>query len=105
MEEALQALKKLNVFAQMLPKPTGNAMFSKARPDAGHTLLIAAVGLRLVAITPHLEQGDHLRFRQLSAMLLIVSWLLAMALSFAHVRIALWALALNFAASRAAALH
>lgn len=40
---------------------------------AGHTLLIAAVGLRLVLITPHLEQGDHLRFRQWSAMLLIVS--------------------------------
>lgn len=64
---------------------------------AGHTLLIAAVGLRLAAITPHLEQGDHLRFRQLSAMLLIVSSLLAIALSFAQVRIALWALALNFA--------
>ena len=64
---------------------------------AGHTLLIAAVGLRLVAITPHLDQGDHLRFRQLSAMLLIVSSLLAIALSFVNVRIALWALALNFA--------
>jgi hypothetical protein len=34
MEEALQALKKLNVFAQMRPKPTGNAMFSKARLGA-----------------------------------------------------------------------
>jgi hypothetical protein len=33
MEEARQALKKLNVFAQMRPKPTGNAMFSKARLD------------------------------------------------------------------------
>ena len=64
---------------------------------AGHTLLIAAVGLRLVAITPHLDQGDHLRFRQLSAMLLIVSSLFAIALSFVNVRIALWALALNFA--------
>jgi uncharacterized membrane protein len=205
MEEARQALKKLNVFAQMRPKPTGNAMFSKARLDtlsdgifgvamtllildvrlpedfhpadgtellrglaglwlkffpyvlsfsvlglrwlanievrsraeyfnreyvnwwllyhflitcvpfttivvgrfghfapavwlyAGHTLLIAAVGLRLVAITPHLDQGDHLRFRQLSAVLLIVSSLLAIALSFVNVRIALWALTLNFA--------
>lgn len=65
---------------------------------AGHTLLIAAVGLRLVAITPRLEQGDHLRLRQLSAMLLMVSSLLAIALSFFNVRIALWALALNFAA-------
>jgi uncharacterized membrane protein len=64
---------------------------------AGHTLLIAAVGLRLVAITPHLEQGDHLRQRQLSAMLLIGSSLLAIALSFLHSRAALWALALNFA--------
>jgi hypothetical protein len=43
---------------------------------ADHTLLIAAVGLRLVAITPHLEQGDHLRHRQLSAMSLIASSLL-----------------------------
>jgi hypothetical protein len=34
MEEALQALKQLNVFAQMRPKPTGNAMFSKARLNA-----------------------------------------------------------------------
>jgi hypothetical protein len=50
-----------------------------------------------VAITPHLDQGDHLRFRQLSAMLLIVSSLFAIALSFVNVRIALWALALNFA--------
>jgi uncharacterized membrane protein len=64
---------------------------------AGHTLLIAAVGLRLVFITPHLEQGDHLRHRQLSAILLIVSSLLAIALSFVDSRVALWALALNFA--------
>jgi hypothetical protein len=33
MEEARQALKKLNVFAQMRAKPAGNAMFSKARLD------------------------------------------------------------------------
>jgi len=65
---------------------------------AGHTLLIAAVGLRLVSITPHLEQGDHLRHRQLSALLLIASSLLAIGLSFVHPRLALWALALNFAA-------
>jgi uncharacterized membrane protein len=31
---------------------------------AGHTLLIALVGLRLVCITPHLEAGDHLRHRR-----------------------------------------
>jgi len=54
---------------------------------------------------PASGQGDHLRFRHFSAMLLIVSSLPAMALSFVHVRIALWALALNFAARRAAALH
>ncbi len=51
---------------------------------AGHTLLIAAVGLRLVVITPHLEQGDHIRLRQLSAVLLIACSLLAIALSFVH---------------------
>lgn len=64
---------------------------------AGHTLLIAAVGLRLILITPHLEQGDHLRRRQLSTMLLMVSSLLAIGLSFINSRVALWALALNFA--------
>jgi uncharacterized membrane protein len=64
---------------------------------AGHTLLIAAVGLRLISITPHLEQGDHLRLRQLSTVVLMVSSLLAIALSFVHSRVALWALALNFA--------
>jgi uncharacterized membrane protein len=64
---------------------------------AGHTALIAAVGLRLISVTPHLEQGDHLRHRQLSTMVLMVSSLLAIALSFVHSRVALWALALNFA--------
>ena len=37
---------------------------------------------------PHLEQGDHLRYRRLSAMLLIVPALLAIALTFANVRVA-----------------
>jgi uncharacterized membrane protein len=64
---------------------------------AGHTLLIALVGMRMVAITPHLEQGDHLRYRQLSALLLVASSLLAIALSFVKPDVALWALALNFA--------
>ena len=64
---------------------------------ASHTLLIAAVGLRLTAITPHLEQGDHLHHRQFSGLVLIVSSLLAIAFSFVHPRWALWALALNFA--------
>ena len=64
---------------------------------AGHTLLIAVVSLRLVYITPHLEAGDHLRDRQMSAIMLIVSSLLAIALSFVNSRVALWALAVNFA--------
>jgi uncharacterized membrane protein len=64
---------------------------------AGYTFLIAAVGLRLISITPHLEQGDHLRHRKLSAILLMVSSLLAIAVSFVNSRLALWALALNFA--------
>ena len=62
---------------------------------AGHTLLITVVGLRLVLITPHLEQGDHLRHRQMSALLLIVSSLLAIALSFVNSKVALWAAALD----------
>ena len=65
---------------------------------AGHTLLIAAVGLRLFAVTPDLEPGEHLRHRQLSSMLLIVSSLLAISVSFINPRVALWALALNFIA-------
>jgi TMEM175 potassium channel family protein len=64
---------------------------------AGHTLLVAMVGLRLTFITPHLEQGYHLRHRQMSALLLIVSSLLAIGLSFVNSKVALWALALNFA--------
>jgi hypothetical protein len=64
---------------------------------AGHTLLIAVIGLRLVYVTPHLEQGDHLCQRQMSAIVMIVSSLLAIALSFVNPRIALWTLALIFA--------
>jgi uncharacterized membrane protein len=61
---------------------------------AGQTLLMALVGRRLVAITPDLEQGGHLAHRQLSTLLLIVSSLLAIGLSFVQ---PLWALALNLA--------
>jgi uncharacterized membrane protein len=64
---------------------------------AGHTLLIALVGMRLIAITPHLEHGEHLRRRQMSAILLSVSSLLAIAVSFVNPGLALWALMLNFA--------
>jgi uncharacterized membrane protein len=65
---------------------------------AGHTLLIAAVGMRLVSITPHLEHGDHLRRRQWSAALLIATSLIAIALSFTSPHLSLWSLALNLAA-------
>lgn len=63
---------------------------------AGHTFLIAAVGLRLVQLTPQLEQGDHLRRRQWSSIVLMISSLLAIVLSLVDSRVALWALALNF---------
>ena len=65
---------------------------------AGHTLLIALVGMRLFFITPQMEQGDHLRHRQLSTILLVASSLLAIAMSFVNSRMALWCLTLNFAA-------
>jgi uncharacterized membrane protein len=65
---------------------------------AGHTLLVAIIGLRLTAITPGLEPGDHLRHRQASALILIGSSLLAIAMSLVNPRLALWGLALNFAA-------
>ena|SRR5579871_2296614 len=63
---------------------------------AGHTLLIALVSMRMVAITPELEQGPHLRHRQISSILLAASSLLAISLSFLGTRVALWALAINF---------
>jgi uncharacterized membrane protein len=65
---------------------------------AGHTLLVAVIGLRLTAITPGLEPGDHLRHRQTFALLLIGTSLLTIALSFVSPRQSLYALALNFAA-------
>jgi uncharacterized membrane protein len=64
---------------------------------AGHLLLIAVVGMRMVAITPDLERDDHLRHRQSSALLLVASSLLAIALSLVKPDVALWALAFNFA--------
>jgi hypothetical protein len=65
---------------------------------AGHTLLIALVGARLTLITPELERDVHLRRWQLSAGLLIISSLLAIAVSFISPRNALFALALNLLA-------
>lgn len=64
---------------------------------AGHTLLIALVGFRLVKITPHLEQGDHLRERQISLLLLVIASLLAIAVSFVSPHVALFAFSLAFA--------
>ena len=63
---------------------------------AGHTLLIALVSMRMDAITPELEQGIHLRHRQISSILLAVSSLLAIFLSFTSTTDAIWAFAINF---------
>jgi uncharacterized membrane protein len=65
---------------------------------AGNTILISAVAFRLLALTPDLERGDHLRDRQASLALLIVSSMLAIAWSFISPRQALWAFVLNLAA-------
>lgn len=65
---------------------------------AGNTILISAVAFRLVALTPELERGDHLRERQASLILLIGSSVLAIAWSFASPRQAMWAFVLNLAA-------
>ena len=64
---------------------------------AGHLLLIALVSTRMMALTPNLEPGDHLRAKQAGAMVLVVSTLLTIALSFIDPRMAMWGLALNFA--------
>jgi uncharacterized membrane protein len=63
---------------------------------AGHLLLIALVNMHMMRLTPDLERSDHLRARQLGGMLLAVSAVLTIALSFVDLRIAMWALALNF---------
>src|ERR1700759_1295118 len=57
---------------------------------AGHLLLIALVNMRMMKLTPDLEQGDHLRAKQMGAMLLVVSSVLTIALSFVSPRNALW---------------
>jgi uncharacterized membrane protein len=63
---------------------------------AGHLLLIALVSMRMMKLTPDLEQGAHLRAKQMGAMLLVISALLTIAVSFIDPRIAMWGLALNF---------
>jgi uncharacterized membrane protein len=65
---------------------------------AGNTILISAVSFRLMALTPEKEEGDHLRRRQVSLVLLMASSALAIVWSFVSARQALWALALNVAA-------
>jgi uncharacterized membrane protein len=65
---------------------------------AGITILISAAAFRLMALTPEVERGDHLRERQVSLILLIASSVLAIAWSFVSPRQALWALVFNFAA-------
>jgi uncharacterized membrane protein len=65
---------------------------------AGNTILIALVALRLTAVTPDLERDHHLRARQVSAILLIVSSAVAIALSFVCPESAMWAFAINLAA-------
>ena len=63
---------------------------------AGHTLLIALISMRMVALTPEIERGDRLRQRQTSSAFLAGSSLLAIVLSFVDPRIALWGFVLNF---------
>ena len=65
---------------------------------AANTILVAAVSFRMMALTPEIEQGHHLRERAASLVLLIVSSLLAVAWSFYSPHQALWAFALNLAA-------
>jgi hypothetical protein len=64
---------------------------------AGNTILISAVSFRLLALTPSFERRDHLRERQISLGVLIVSSVLAIAWSFVSPAQALWLLALNYA--------
>ena len=65
---------------------------------AANTILVAAVSFRLIALTPEIEHGDHLRDRVAALILLVVSSLLAIGWSFVSPRQALWAFALNIAA-------
>ena len=64
---------------------------------AGHTLLIGLISIRMVTLMPELEKDEHLRRRLTSAVLLVVSSLLAIAVSFVRPHVALWVFALNFA--------
>jgi uncharacterized membrane protein len=65
---------------------------------AGNTILISTVAFRLMSLTPNIEPGDHLRDRQMSLVLLILSSVFAVGWSFVSARQSVWALALNLAA-------
>ena len=64
---------------------------------AGHTILVALVSFRLLALTPSFERRDHVRDRQVFLIILLVSAVLAIAWSFINPGQALWALAINLA--------
>lgn len=66
---------------------------------AGNTILTSVVSFRLLALTPSFERTDHLRDRQVSLALLIVTSMLAIAWSFVSPRQALLAFVLNVAAT------
>ena len=87
-----QRLQAQNVDAEMLLHPPADSWPGYQGDYTGQR------HSKLTQITPDLEQGDHLDVRQFSGLLLILSSLLAIALSFFHPRLALWALVLNLAA-------
>ncbi|MBV9970537.1 MAG: DUF1211 domain-containing protein, partial [Xanthobacteraceae bacterium] len=64
---------------------------------AGNTILISAVAFRMTALTPEIEQGEPLRRRRLSLIVLMGSSALAIAWSLIETHYALWAMALNVA--------
>ena len=62
---------------------------------AGNTVLIALVSFRLLTLTPEIERRDHLMERKIGLTILLVSAVLAIALSFVTPRRAILALGLN----------
>jgi uncharacterized membrane protein len=62
---------------------------------AGTTALIAAVAWRTMALLPDLEPGTQIRARQSGLVVLFVSSLIAIVVSFITPRLAMWAFALN----------
>jgi uncharacterized membrane protein len=62
---------------------------------AGTTALIAVVAWRTMSLLPDLEPGTQIRARQSGLVVLFVSSLIAIAVSFITPRLAMWAFALN----------